>query len=52
MLTPEVQVARERARSLEVVAEWMLAHGFTTGHGDTIEALLGEMLWQINEKTK
>jgi len=31
------------------VAEWMIAHGFATGHGDTLADLLAELSWQIAE---
>jgi hypothetical protein len=33
----------------EKVARWMIANGLATGHGDTIEDLLGEASWQIAE---
>ena len=33
----------------EKVAKLMLLHGLSTGHGDTIDDLLGELSWQINE---
>ena len=32
---------------VELLAKWMIHHGFTTGHGDTIEGLLNELSWQI-----
>jgi len=31
----------------EKVAQWMIQHGYATGHGDTIEDLLNELSWQI-----
>lgn len=31
------------------VAAWMIAHGFATGHGDTIDDLLAELAWQVAE---
>ena len=31
----------------ETLAKWMIVHGFTTGHGDTIEALLDQLSWQV-----
>jgi len=31
------------------VAQWMIDHGFATGHGDTTEDLLEELDWQITE---
>lgn len=37
------------AEARESVAQWMLAHSFATGHGDTLDELLGELSWQVNE---
>lgn len=34
---------------MEQLAAWMIANGFATGHGDTIDALLSELAWQIEE---
>ena len=34
----------------EKVAQWMISHGFATGHGDTMEDLLHELAWQICER--
>ena len=31
------------------LAAWMIKHGYATGHGDTIEDLLKELEWQIEE---
>jgi len=31
------------------LARWMIAHGYATGHGDTVEGLLEELDWQITE---
>lgn len=39
----------ERERCTEMLAEWMGNHGFATGHGDTMEALLKELEWQVAE---
>jgi len=33
----------------ERLAAWMMKEGFATGHGDTVEALLEELSWQIAE---
>ncbi len=33
----------------EKVAQWMMQHGYATGHGNTIEDLLIELDWQIAE---
>lgn len=33
----------------EKLASWMIEHGFSTGHGDTIDDLLKELAWQIAE---
>lgn len=34
----------------ETVARWMMAHGFSTGHGDTVANMLIELAWQIDER--
>lgn len=34
----------------ETVALWMMAHGFATGHCDTVADMLIELAWQINER--
>jgi len=31
------------------LAQWMIAKGYATGHGDTVEDLLQELEWQIAE---
>jgi hypothetical protein len=31
------------------VAQWMIDHSYATGHGDTVEDLLGELEWQVRE---
>jgi len=31
------------------LAQWMIQHGYATGHGDTVEDLLQELDWQIVE---
>ena len=36
----------------EKVAKWMISRGYATGHGDTIEDLLRELDWQIEERIK
>lgn len=36
----------------EQLADWMIAHSFSTGHGDTFEDLLNELSWQIAELRK
>ena len=34
------------------VAQWMMAQGYATGHGDTTEDLLKELEWQIRESER
>lgn len=34
----------------EQLAAWMIDHGFTTGHGDTIDDLLSELSAQMRER--
>ena len=38
-------VATERNK----LAAWMMRQGYATGHGDTVEDLLKELEWQIEE---
>ena len=32
---------------MEILAKWMIKHGYATGDGDFIEDLLEELEWQI-----
>ena len=32
------------------LAAWMMAQGYSTGHGDNIEDLLKELEWQIEDR--
>ena len=34
------------------LAAWMIERGYATGHGDTVEDLLKELEWQIEERIK
>lgn len=34
----------------EALAEFMIAHSFATGHGDSHESLLGDLDWQLTDK--
>lgn len=36
----------------ETVALWMMAHGFATGHGDSVADMLIELAWQIDERVE
>jgi hypothetical protein len=36
-------------KARELLASWMIAHGFATGHGETVEELLSELEWQVKE---
>ena len=36
----------------EKLAQWMMAKGYATGHGDTVEDLLKELEWQIEESVR
>jgi hypothetical protein len=42
----ELVAAAERNK----LAQWMIQHSYATGHGDTMEDLLKELEWQINER--
>lgn len=37
---------------MEILAKWMIKHGYATGHGDFIEDLLEELEWQIEERSQ
>lgn len=37
------------ALAREKIAMWMIAHSFATGHGDTIDDLLGELAHQTRD---
>jgi len=34
------------------IAEWMIKHGYATGHGDSVVDLLEELEWQVAEKER
>ena len=34
------------------IATWMMAQGYATGHGDSIEDLLKELEWQVKERER
>jgi hypothetical protein len=40
------------AAEREKVAAWMMARGYATGHGDTVEDLLKEVEWQVREQER
>jgi hypothetical protein len=54
-----VEKTRERAQEIlkpqpksderEKLAAWMIENSFATGHGDSLEDLLGELTWQVKE---
>ena len=48
-MTSNVNQGCCNAQCLEKLVRWMLRESFATGHGDTIEDLLGELSWQIEE---
>ena len=44
------QIAKDLGTSdKERLAIWMLQNDFATGHGDTIDDLLDELAWQVQE---
>lgn len=43
-------LTKERIDNRERVADFMHAHSYATGHGDTIGDLLGELHWQETER--
>ena len=36
----------------EKLAQWMMANGYATGHGDTVEDMLKELDWQVRERER
>lgn len=44
-----VETFREEGKT---VALWMIAHGYATGHGDTVESMLGELESQAFEHSR
>lgn len=40
------------AAEREKLAAWMMRQGYATGHGDSIEKLLEELEWQIEERIR
>ena len=34
------------------IAEWMMAKGYATGHGDSVGDLLTELEWQVRERQR
>ena len=36
--------------SIGKLASWMMQHGYATGHGESVDDLLAELTWQIEEK--
>ena len=34
------------------IAEWMMAKGYATGHGDSVVDLLTELEWQVRERQR
>lgn len=42
--------ANTEAEPAAAVANWMITHSYATGHGDTIEDMLGELEWQAKER--
>jgi len=43
---------QEHTSDKEKLAQWMIQRGYATGHGDSVEALLHELEWQIREQAE
>lgn len=43
------QMTYAAASDKEKLAYWMIDNGFATGHGDTMDDLLKELAWQVQE---
>jgi hypothetical protein len=46
----ELREQEAKRAATESVALWMIAHGYATGHGDTVEDMLSELEWQAVER--
>src|SRR6266705_2124423 len=46
----ESRLAAHDQKVREPLAAWMIQNSFATGHGDTVEDLLKELKWQIEER--
>ena len=44
-------LAESEPSATEQVARWMIAHGYATGHGDSIGDLLHHLRWQVRDET-
>jgi hypothetical protein len=51
-LEAALALAGEPPTHKDVLAKWMIEHGFATGHGDTVAGLLKELSWQVIELQK
>lgn len=53
-LSDNVRVMVEKAveTERESCAQWMMAKGYATGHGDTVANLLTELEWQVREQER
>lgn len=38
--------------NINAIANWMMQQGYATGHGDTVEDLLKELEWQVQERER
>lgn len=45
------ELRRVAAQVQEQIAQWMITHSYATGHGDTIEDLLSELIGQVRAET-
>jgi cell division inhibitor SulA len=45
-------VSLAQAAERNKVAAWMMAQGYATGHGETMEGLLKELEWQVRESER
>jgi hypothetical protein len=44
--------ALAQAAERNKLAAWMIAQGYATGHGETMEGLLEELRWQVRESER
>jgi hypothetical protein len=49
-MTSITEPAWSEKTATRVIADWMIAHGYVTGHGDTVDALLSELVSSAREE--
>jgi hypothetical protein len=48
----EAMMEEEKQRPLTLICEWMIKNGYATGHGESVDDLLHQLDWQLEEQIK